>query len=250
MKLFEHKRPPMRVALIAAALASVAMGVAGAAHAQEQTMEERLRAQLRVVTGQLQQTQNELAQLKAGGAVTAPGAAAKPAPPADAAELRAELAQSRSQLAREREVLHRRDLESSKAQQQSKEAVDKASAQVAQFRGAYDELLKMARASEGERQKLIQDMALQKTAVAQCEARNQQLYAVGMEVVDAYEKLDMSTVMSARQPFAAQSRVKFEQIAQEFGDRLYQGKFDARAVSAPAATDAGNTSQIAPRTAP
>lgn len=235
MNSFENKRSPKRSAIIATLLASLAIGVVGSVKAQGQSMEERLRAQLRTVTSQLQQAQNELAQLKAGGAGA--GAAARPATAPDAEALRADLAQSRSQLARERELRTRRDAEFAAAQLQAKEAVEKAGAQVAQFRGAYDELLKMARASEAERLRLGQENTLHTTAIAQCEAKNQQLYAVGTEVLEAYEKVDMSAVMSTRQPFAAQARVKFEQIAQQYGDRLYQSKFDVRAVSVPAAQE-------------
>lgn len=239
MTLFDHPWSGVRAALLASALAC-----AGLAQAQEQSMEARLRAQLRTVTGQLQQAQNELAQFKAG----AP--AARPAQTADAEALRAELAQSQAQLARERDARSRRDAQFSTAQQQAQEAVAKASAQVAQFRGAYDELLKMARAAESERHKLAQQAGLQQTAIAQCEAKNQQLYAVGMEVVQAYEQLDMGALMSVRQPFAAQSRVKFEQIAQEYGDRLYQGKFDARAAHAPQVAESGEAAAAAARTTP
>lgn len=236
MTLFDHPWSGVRVALLAGALAC-----AGLAQAQEQSMEARLRAQLRTVTGQLQQAQNELAQFKTG-------TAAKPAAaPAEAEALRAELAQSQALLAREREARSRRDAQFSTAQQQTRETLDKAGAQVAQFRGAYSELLKMARATESERQKLIQAAALHQVAIAQCTAKNQQLHAVGMEVVNAYEQLDMGSVLSARQPFAAQSRVKLEQIAQEFGDRLYEGKFDLRAVQAPQVAESPDAFQIAPR---
>ncbi len=233
MTRFEHTRGLLHRTLLASALAGAALGLAGAAQAQDSSMEERLRAQLRLVTGQLQQTQNELAQMKAGGAASAPGAATRAAAP-DTEALRAELAQSRAQLAREREARARQDSERTAAQQQAREAVDKAGAQVAQFRGAYDELLKMARASEAERQRLGQEVALQKAAVAQCEVKNQQLYAVGMDVVNAYEKLDLNTVLSSRQPFATSRRVKLEEIAQQYGDKLYQSRFDVRAVNAPA----------------
>lgn len=33
--------------------------------------------------------------------------------------------------------------------------------------------------------------------------------------------------MSIRQPFASGARVKFEELAQGFGDQLYQSRFDA-----------------------
>lgn len=246
MTLFDHSWPGMRLALVAGALASTAL--AAPALAQEQSLESRLRDQLRAVTGQLQQAQNELAQLKAGAK---PGAAAKPAAaPADSDALRAELAQSQAQLAREREARSRRDAQFSASQQHAQDSLDKAAAQVAQFRGAYAELLKMAREAESERHKLTQAAALSQAAIEQCTAKNQQLHAVGMEVIDAYEKLDMGSVLSARQPFAAKSRVKLEQIAQQFGDRLYEGKFDLRAVQAPQVAESADAFQIAPKATP
>jgi hypothetical protein len=92
----------------------------------------------------------------------------------------------------------------------------------------------MARASEAERQRLAAESATHRTAMTQCEAKNTQLYAVGQEILRAYETVDVGTVLASRQPFAAQSRVKFEQIAQQYGDKLYESKFDVRAVGAPA----------------
>ena len=249
MTSFDHSWPGMRLALLAGTLAGAAF--AAPALAQEASMESRLRDQLRAVTGQLQQAQNELAQIKAGAA---PAAAAKPvAAPAETEALRAELAQSQAQLARERDARGRRDAQFATAQQQSQQALErleKAGAQVAQFRAAYAELLKMARDAESERHRLTKAAALSQAAIEQCTAKNQQLHAVGMEVISAYEKLDMGSVLSARQPFAAQSRVKLERIAQQFGDRLYESKFDVRAVQAPQVAESPDALQIAPKATP
>lgn len=228
-------------ALVLAALAALS-GPAGVAHAQQQpggqSMEERLRAQLRATTTQLQQAQNELAVLKSGQpgrAAQAPaaGGAAAPAKP-ELEALKKELAQSQAQLAAERQAREAALAGSQQLRQQAQATGEKAAAQIAQYRGAYDELLKMARASEAERQRLAGEAATHRTAIAQCEAKNAQLYAVGQEILRAYETVDVGTVLASRQPFAAQSRVKFEQIAQQYGDRLYESKFDVRAVNAPA----------------
>ncbi|WP_291587757.1 hypothetical protein [Comamonas sp. UBA7528] len=199
-------------------------------HAQEQSMEERLRAQLRTVTGQLQQAQNELALLKSGG-----GTAARAANPPQEEALRAELAQSRQQLAREREHSSRRDAEVQAVRQQATEVIGKSNAQVNQFRTAYNELLKIARVAEAERLRLAEAATAQQAAITQCEAKNKQLHALGQEILQAYETLDLGTLISARQPFAAKSRVKFEEVAQQYGDKLYEGKFDLRSVQVPAA---------------
>jgi uncharacterized coiled-coil DUF342 family protein len=237
-------------ALVLAVLAATA-GMAHAQQAQGQSMEERLRAQLRVTTSQLQQAQNELAALKAGQPAGAGAAAAAAAPaPAELEALRKELAQSQAQLSAERQARGQAAAGTEQLRQQAQAANEKAAAQVAQYRGAYDELLKMARAAETDRQRLAGEAALQRTALTQCEAKNKQLYAVGQEILRAYETVDLGSVLASRQPFAAQSRVKFEQIAQQYGDKLYEGKFDVRAVSAPAAAAATPAAPAATPAAP
>jgi colicin import membrane protein len=232
--------------LVSATLNSTAL-------AQEASMEDRLRGQLRAVTEQLQQAQNELAQLKSVAA-SAPKETEKPAAVANSKPLRDELSRAHAQLVRERE-LRERELRDSResgfaaGQHQARLAAEKSAAQLMQLRGAYDELLKLARASEADRQVLAKDVALKKTAVSQCEDKNHQLYDIGLEVLQAYEKVDVNTIWSMRQPFAAQSRVKYETVAQEYGDKLYQGKFDARTVNLPQ-TDNSDASKSAPATTP
>jgi hypothetical protein len=247
------KTPALALALAFAGLA----GLAGGAHAQGapaaaggQSMEERLRAQLRITPSQLQQAQNELAALKAGKpAAAAPGAAA-PAPAAEVEALRKDLARAQSQLAGERQAREHASAGVEQLRQQAQAAAEKSNGQVAQFRSAYEELLRTARASEAERQRLVAETGTQRTALTQCEAKNTQLYAVGQEVLRAYETMDMGSVFAARQPFAAQSRVKFEQIAQQYGDKLYEGRFDARAVNAPKPAEAAATPPAGAASAP
>lgn len=245
------KTPALVLALAFAGQA----GLAGGAHAQgapaaagAQSMEERLRAQLRITTSQLQQAQNELAALKAGKPVAAaPGA---PAPAAEVEALRKDLARAQSQLAGERQAREQASAGVEQIRQQAQAAAEKSGGQIAQFRSAYEELLRTARASEAERQRLLAETGTQRTALTQCEAKNTQLYAVGQEVLRAYETMDMGSVFAARQPFAAQSRVKFEQIAQQYGDKLYEGRFDARAVNAPKPAEAAATPPAAAASAP
>ncbi|MES2007765.1 MAG: hypothetical protein V4468_02615 [Pseudomonadota bacterium] len=209
------------------ALAASFMMAGAAAYAQPaQTMEERLRAQLRITATQLQQAQNELAALKAG----APHAGA--APSGADADAKKELERARAQLAAERQERERLSDRNQQAQQQAQAVAEKASTQIAQYRNAYDELLKLARAAEADRQRLALEARTLHATVAQCEAKNAKLYAAGQEILRAYETVDLGTVMIARQPFAAQSRVKFEQIAQEYGDKLYEGRFVAGAAAA------------------
>lgn len=217
MLIFNKTRLPVLLMLLAG-------GAAQAQGQKGQSMEERLRAELRNVTAQLQQTRGELEMLKAKG-VPAAKAAPMAAPASDG--LKKELARSQSQLAQERAQRERLAAE----QQRSAAAAQEAAANLAQYRQAGERLAATGKQIEAERARLDGEVAVQRSALARCESKNTQLYAAGQDILRAYEGLDVLDVMKARQPFAAQSRVKLEQIAQQYGDQLYQGRFDARQTS-------------------
>jgi hypothetical protein len=73
-----------------------------------------------------------------------------------------------------------------------------------------------------------------------CEAKNAQLYQVGQEVLNAYEHVGLGSFLSSREPFAQGARVKYDEIAQRYGDQMYAGRFDpaAKAVSPASASGA------------
>ena len=210
--------PLLLLSLLAASTAQAQKG---------QSMEERLRAELRNVTAQLQQTRGELELLKARAAPAVKAAPAA-APASDA--LKKDLARSQSQLAQER--AQREQL--TQERQRGAAAAQELSANLAQYRQASEQLTATGKQLEAERARLDGEVTAQRGALARCESKNAQLYATGQEILQAYEGLDVLGVMKARQPFAAQSRVKLEQIAQQYGDQLYQGRFDARQTDAAA----------------
>lgn len=212
---FNKTRLPVLLLMLLAGGAAQAQGQKG------QSMEERLRAELRNVTAQLQQTRGELELLKAKDAP-----AAKPAPVAAPASdgLKKELARSQSQLAQERAQREKLAAE----QQRGAAAAQEAAASLAQYRQASEQWTATGKQLAAERARLDGEVTAQRGALARCESKNAQLYAAGQEILQAYEGLGVLGVLQSRQPFAAQSRVKLEQIAQQYGDQLYQGRFDAR----------------------
>lgn len=223
MLISNKMRLPLLLLSLLAASTAQAQGQKG------QSMEERLRAELRNVTAQLQQTRGKLEVLKAKGGPAAKAAPAAGAPASDG--LKKELARSQSQLAQERAQKEKLAAE----QQRGAAAAQEATAHLAQLRQASEQLAATGKQIEAERARLDGEVASQRGALARCESKNAQLYAAGQEILQAYEGLDVLGVMQARQPFAAQSRVKLEQIAQQYGDQLYQGRFDARQTETPAA---------------
>jgi len=196
---------------------ALGLGLLIATGANGEGMEERLRTQLRSTTQQLQALQSQQAQ--ASAAQLAAQNEAKAAQ-AQIKLLTAELAKAKGlaeQLAGQQQSLH------SQAQAQVAASVE----QTGKFKKAYDELLVLARGKEAERAKLQAQLAERDTQVQQCSAKNQQMYGVAKQILTAYENIDVAEVMEIRQPFAGSARVKFDELAQGFGDELYKTQFDA-----------------------
>ena len=196
---------------------ALGLGLVIATGASAEGMEERLRTQLRSTTQQLQALQSQQAQ--ASAAQLAAQNEAKAAQ-AQIKQLTAELAKAKGlaeQLAGQQQSLH------SQAQAQ----VAASAEQTGKFKKAYDELLVLARGKEAERSKLQAQLAERDTQVQQCSAKNQQMYGVAKQILTAYENIDVAEVMKIRQPFAGSARVKFDELAQGFGDELYKTQFDA-----------------------
>lgn len=189
--------------------------LAGAAQAQ--SMEERLRTQLRATAAELSLAHSQQAQLAADKAVAEQ---ARDAAQAEAAALR--------------EQLDSLDVNNQALYQQAQDIAAEANAQIAQTKTAYDALLKSAQSKETERVQ-AQLVVTQLQAQAQaCTAKNERLYAVGREILDAYARVGTAKVFVARQPFAAKARVKLENAAQDYGDKLYAERFDPNALAAKA----------------
>ncbi|MGY2199370.1 DNA repair protein [Pseudomonas gingeri] len=195
----------------------LAVGAALANGASAEGMEERLRTQLRSTTQQLQALQSEQAQASAARLAAENQAKAAQA---QIKQLTAELAKAKGlseQLAGQQQAL----------QSQAQAFSVAANEQLGKFKKAYDDLLVMAKAKEAERARLQGQLSERDTQVQQCSAKNQQMYGIAKEILAAYEKIDVAEVMKIRQPFAGSARVKFEEMAQAFGDDLYKNQFDA-----------------------
>ena len=180
-------------------------------------MEERLRAQLRSTTQQLQALQSEQAQ---AAAARLSAEQERDAARLQVSQLTAQLAQARGQaeqLLGQQQALHG----------QAQALVASSNEQLGKYKQAYDELLGMAKAKESERARLALSLGERENQVLQCSAKNQAMYGVAKGILEAYEKIDVADVVKMRQPFAGSARVRFEELAQTFGDQLYQTQFDA-----------------------
>jgi hypothetical protein len=99
-----------------------------------------------------------------------------------------------------------------------------------------------------ERDRLAQDAATAKASLAECETKNITLVKIGRDVLAAYAKVGVMDALKRGEPMIGLKRVKMEQIAQDYADKVYEAKFDPRAVKRPAAP--ANPAATAPAVPP
>jgi DNA repair exonuclease SbcCD ATPase subunit len=229
-------------------LLSVASGCVSAAllcaslpaFAQSDSLEDRLRAQLRSTVEQLRQLQDTQAQLQSDKA-TAEQQRDKALADLKAAQGELDAAKGKSGA--------QEQAERSLASERASHAKD--SQELVKVKAAYDALLAESRTQEAQCKQAQGELKTRDTQLQTCEAKNVQLYKVGHDILDAYEHVDLGTFMKTRQPFAQSARVKYDEIAQQYGDQLYAGKYDPNAVAArPAAASGASGTSAAASAAP
>jgi chromosome segregation ATPase len=184
------------------------------AHAQ--SLEDRLRDQLRAEMNQVQQLQDQQASLQA----------AKTAAEKERDDLKAQLAAAKA---------HVTHVSRSAADLQKEAELE---AQVTQYKDAASQAagsVQQAQADRDKAQKTLDD--LQKK-IGVCEDRNAKLFKTGNDILNAYQNFDFGDAIGANEPFIGIKRVELENEAQGFDDRLHEGKYDPNA-KLPAAAPAG-----------
>ncbi|KAF0806106.1 hypothetical protein A167_03309 [Alcanivorax sp. S71-1-4] len=187
----------------------VMAGLVPAMSASANTLEERLRAELRSTAQSLQTLQSQQARTEAA---------------LRTAETERDAAQQ--EVTRLRAQLERASQSTESLRRNASAQLEARNDQLAQFRGAYDELLEIARTKEAQRMSLEAALGQRDGQLTLCMEKNDQLYDTGQRVLNAYEDISLGDVLRTRQPFAAAARVRFDEIAQRYGDELYQGRFD------------------------
>ncbi len=91
---------------------------------------------------------------------------------------------------------------------------------LAKWKKSYGEVTKLAAQKEAERAKFeAKSIHLERTVQEQ-QVKNIQMYKLGMEIVDRYEKFGLGDALLAREPFVGSTRVKFQNLMQDYADKL------------------------------
>jgi chromosome segregation ATPase len=191
-------------------VALVMLAVIHGAPCSAQSLEDRLRDQLRSTLNELHELQDQQAALQAQ----------KTATELERDTLKIQLAAAKARLA------HAGQNNAQVAAFEARVAKDKDA--IAQATGA-------AQQAQSDHDKLQAGLTDAQKKLGFCEDKNAALYKLGNDILDAYEKFDMGDAIGANEPFIGIKRVELENAVQDFDDRLYTDKYDPNARQAPAA---------------
>lgn len=200
--------------------------------AAAQSLEDKLRTQLRATTLELRQAQDVQAQLQMDKS-TAEQQRDKAL--ADLKKAQADLLATQGKAHAESAAEHALTLEKDgRAQDQQ---------QLAKYKSAYDELRTLTTAHDAERNQAQTQLQAQSVQLQSCTAKNQQLYRLGHDILQTYEHAGVGSFLWSREPFAQSARVKYDEIVQNYDAKLYAARLNPNA-----AGTGGSASGDAPQT--
>ncbi len=100
---------------------------------------------------------------------------------------------------------------------QLKENVDK-------WKGDHAKIVSFAKEKEAARAALEEKSILLERKVADQQRRNESMYKLGTEILNRYEHFGLGDALTAREPFVGITRVKFENLIQDYSDKLADTK--------------------------
>jgi hypothetical protein len=191
---------------------------------QANSAEERLRGMLRSTMLQLRDAQNQVATLQSAQAesdkekkalsdrvdeLTKQAASDKDAATKTIADLNAKVTDQTTQI------------------NQMKDALGK-------WKEAYNKAVEVANTKEAQRAKFESQAIVLQRRVEDDESKNLALYNLGKEVLNRYEKFGLGTAITAREPFVGITKVKLENLVQDYSDKLMDQTIKPGAAPAPA----------------
>lgn len=185
---------------------------ATAAHAadQEASVEARLREGFRTVTLQLREAQNQVAALQATQTTNEQ----------KIKELTAKVDALNKQAIEDRNASTNMQAELTTKLTEQTTVNDGLKAALDKWKRAYGELTAFVQKKELERAKLADQVIKLNRQVEDQQVRNIKMFKLGVEVLDRYEKFGLGDAVLAREPFVGATRVKFQNLIQDYQDKL------------------------------
>lgn len=199
---------------------TLALMLAGTLHAADQPSqaEMRMREQLRSTILQLRTIQGERDTLNAAKAqlenekttlteqletLTKQSAAEKTSADKTIAEMETKASQLSTEIA------------------QLKESLEK-------WKKAHSEAVELAQKTEGQRSALAAQKVELDRQVADQRRKNFEMFKLGNEILDRYKKFGLGTALGAREPFVGTTRVKLQNLVQDYSDKLAEQRIKSQ----------------------
>lgn len=100
---------------------------------------------------------------------------------------------------------------------QVKESLDK-------WKAAYDQIAATAQRQKAERDKFAGEAIVLKRQLADRETKNRELFRLSNEILKRYERFGMGDALAAREPFTGITKVKLENLVQDYADKISDQK--------------------------
>jgi chromosome segregation ATPase len=88
------------------------------------------------------------------------------------------------------------------------------------WKKAYESLAEIAKSTEAARAKVEAEAIALQRRVNDQRTKNEAMYKLGMEVLDRYKNFGLGNALVAREPFVGVTRVKFENLIQDYENKL------------------------------
>jgi hypothetical protein len=179
--------------------------------------ETRMRQVLRDTMGQLRDAQNQVVTLQAAQAQSDKDKADLQARlDALSAQFKALSDQSTADKIASQKAVD--DLQAQVADQKGQ--IDRLNEGLKQWKEAYDQSAQLASSAEAARSQYAIKAAIAQRTLDDRETKNLALYKLGNEILTRYEKFGLGDALSAREPFIGLSRVKLENLVQDYKNKL------------------------------
>lgn len=95
---------------------------------------------------------------------------------------------------------------------------------LAKWKTSQKQAADLAERTEAKRAKLADEAIVLQRRVADQQTKNAAMYKLGTEILGRYEKFGIGDALTAREPFVGITRVKFENLIQDYSDKIADQK--------------------------
>jgi len=93
---------------------------------------------------------------------------------------------------------------------------------LAKWKDGFQKAADLAKKKEAERAKAAAEVITLTRRAEDRERKNRELFKVGSEILDRYEKFSLGEALAAKEPFTGLTRVKLESLVQGYQDKLLE----------------------------